>query len=288
MCALLKHVDEGEPIVSERLDAVAGFALSFDPAHMQLETFDGVSFRPVSRTARDLGDVLREPEAIDPDREVYRAYYPVAVPTDVRHELVTLGLTYSFVMMPPLRVGREFVKTAGHYHPLIPDSPLAYPEVYTQLFGRLTLLLQRRDPADPERIDDCVVVDMVPGMVITLPPGYAHVLINTTDEPALMAGLYADVFQPDYGPIRRRRGMAYYVLAPDGDGIVVEPNPRYRDAPPLRRLTWLDGTPFAPIEPGIPLWQSFLRNPAAYAFLTQPEAVVAHFGKKDSYELAHG
>ncbi len=264
----------------QRLDRYTGFGASFDADTLTLETFDGMKFQATSRTAGELSEVLLEAEAAGPDREVYRNYRLVELPPNAAEALARFALTYSLVMIPPSRIGKEYAKTAGHYHPAVPSTTLAFPEVYTQLFGRLDLLLQRRHPEDPEQLDDCVHVEMVPGYLVTLPPGYAHVLVNTTEQPALMAGLYGASFKPDYGPVRQRRGMAYYLLSPERGGVpVIMRNPHYPDAavPPLRRLTELTGTPFAPPERDVPLWQSFLREPKEYEFLAQADALVAHF-----------
>ena len=41
---------------------------------------------------------------------------------------------------PSLKIGREFVKTQGHYHPAMPGTTIQYPEVYSHLFGEIYLL----------------------------------------------------------------------------------------------------------------------------------------------------
>jgi len=112
---------------------------------------------------------------------------------------------------------------------------------------------------------------------VMIPPDYAHVLINPTEEVALMAGLYCAAFKPDYAEVIARRGLAYYLLQGDG-GVVVEPNPRYRNAPPLQRPTSLLGTIFEPPDASdTPLWRSFMDDPERYAFLARPDAVLARF-----------
>ncbi|MCC6790531.1 MAG: hypothetical protein IT336_02540 [Thermomicrobiales bacterium] len=259
------------------LAPVAGFHLKFNPATLNVDAGDGLSFAASSRLAADLDAVLQTPDDADAGTELYRLYALAEAPAAERAALDRLGLTYSLVLMPPGRIGREFPKTAGHYHPTMPESHLAYPEVYTQLHGKFHLLLQRRDAADPERVADCAIVEMNPGFTIVIPPGYAHVLINTTDAPALMAGLYAAAFRPDYAPVRRRRGLAHYIVAGPRGQVETIANPNYSSAPPLRWLTEPLAEPFAPIDPGEPVWRSFARRPDAYAFLTDPDAASRHF-----------
>jgi glucose-6-phosphate isomerase, archaeal len=271
------------------LSGVAGFKLSLDTASVEIETGDGMVLRGVSRTAEQLAAVLLSPGAVEPRTELYRNYFIEEAPPLARQAMARLNLDFSLVLMPPGRVGREFVKTMGHYHPPIPGSGLEFPEVYTQFYGRLLLLLQKRRTGQPQEIEDCVLVEMTPGCVVTLPPGYAHVLINASSEPALMAGLYGSQrsLKPDYAPIMENRGMAYYVLDNGGE-VTIKPNPNYSAAPPLRRLAESAGTPLAPVEPGAPLWASFLRQPGLYAFLSDAAAAKQRFNSGSSLPPGEG
>lgn len=259
--------------------ASAGFHLTLDLATGDVRSDDGFHFRRISRTAGELSGVLRTPDAVPADREMYAIFYLDAAPPDAHAALAPLELTYSPVLLPPGRAGGEFVKTSGHYHPSVPGTALGYPEVYTGLYGLLYLFLQKRDLSTPDTPLDCALVELRPGVSVMIPPDYAHVLINPTDEPALMAGLYCAAFKPDYADVIARRGLAYYVMQGDSGAIEVEPNPRYRDAPPLRWPVDLRGTIFEPPDaPGVPVWRAFMDGPERYAFLARPDAVAARFG----------
>jgi glucose-6-phosphate isomerase, archaeal len=253
-----------------------GFDLFLDPDTLELEAGNRLKFKRATRKAKVLMSVLQSPNTVSPDTDMYHVYYLEDTPDDLSSILDPRGLTYSAVLLPPQIIGREYVKTNGHYHPLIPGTSYGYPEVYTQLYGRLLLLLQKRNRADPGSPEDCVLIDMVPGVTVTIPPDYAHVLINPTNELALMAGLYNGGFKPDYGEIRQQRGLAYYILDSKEDFEIVV-NPLYSNPPPLHRQDDLTGTFFAPPDPGVPLWKSFLENPNTYSFLTEPEEVENHF-----------
>jgi glucose-6-phosphate isomerase len=203
-------------------------------------------------------------------------YYPTRAVDEVQRVLDRSHLTYSLVLLPSLSIGGEFVKTQGHYHPAIPGTSYGYPEVYTQLYGRLLLFLQKRSRANPDTPLDCVLVDMTPGVTVTIPPEYAHVLINPTDSLALMAGLYSPDFKPEYTEVYEHRGLAYYILDQNG-AVTIEPNPRYTNPPPLKQPATLTGTVFAPPHPGRPVWEAFITEPESYIFLTQPETMKAYF-----------
>jgi glucose-6-phosphate isomerase len=258
------------------LSPLAGFPLYFDPYNLLLESSGEFEFRSSSRQVSELKDVLLWPDALPGDHEAYRLYFPLKLPEAAQRSLDRYELTYGPVLLPALKIGQEFIKTHGHYHPLIPGTPHSYPEIYTQLYGNLFLLLQKRITPDTDDLADCVIVEMLPGFSITLPPGYSHVLINASPEPALMAGLYGVRFKPDYTPIKRRQGQAYYLLSSE-PGMRIEPNPKYPDAPPLHWLNDLNGTPFEPPDPGRPVWTAFLEKPEKYEFLTQPEAALQRF-----------
>jgi len=89
------------------------------------------------------------------------------------------GLRYDITIIPPNKLGMEFVKTAGHYHPFLPGSKMTYPELYEVLEGEAHYLLQRREQErGTERITDVVVVKAKKGDKVIIPPNYGHVTIK--------------------------------------------------------------------------------------------------------------
>jgi glucose-6-phosphate isomerase len=190
------------------------------------------------------------------------------------------NLTFGLVLLPPMRVGMEFVKTHGHYHSSMPGSTIGFPEVYSHYFGDLYLYMQRRSYGSTGSLDDCILHQMKPGHSIMIPPGYAHVLINPSTGPALMGGLYSPNAVHDYGPIREMRGAAYYFVE-DSDLEGGIPNLHYEAHPPLRRIEDPSGTRFAPPDTSRPLWLSFTTDPQRYAFITDPELAKALFVPED-------
>jgi glucose-6-phosphate isomerase len=261
-----------------KLDASAhaGFRLLLDPDTLDVQTDGTLVFRRTSRTVGDLRNVLRSPDPSAPEREMYSMYYPTPGVGAGQPLLDRCQLTYSLVLVPPLTVDGEFAKTQGHYHPPVPGTVYGYPEVYTQLHGRLLLLLQQRDRARPATPRDCALIEMTPGVSVMVPPDYAHVLVNPTGELALMAGLYSPAFRPEYDEIYAQRGLAYY-LVDQGGPVAVEANPRYVNPPPLRQPRSLTGTIFESPHPGRALWEAFTADPDAYCFLTDAEALKATF-----------
>ena len=227
--------------------------------------------RGVSRTWRRC---CSNPDGFAPTTELYWNL-PLRDAGPAADLLRRTGLTYSCVLLPPLKIGREFVKTQGHYHPSMPGSEISYPEVYAHIWGEPYLLLQRRREDRADQVDDCVLLALRDGASVTIPPGYAHILINPSTRPAVVAGLYSQSFAPVYEPIVRMGGAAYFLIDDGGERSIV--NDRYTVSPPLLRATDTAGTPFHAPDTTLPLWRSFLSDPESYAFLAQPDIARRQF-----------
>jgi glucose-6-phosphate isomerase len=257
------------------LSSIAGFPLELDTEALGIATGDGIRFDRAVRRKPQMQAVLMEPEAIGDNAELY---YNFVMESAGIHAGVFHGcnLTFACVLLPPLKIGQEYVKTHGHYHPVMPGSTLAYPEVYTHYYGKLYLLMHRRIDDDPARLDDCVFYEMQAGHSVTIPPGYLHVLINPSNEPALMGGLYCPDSYPEYQPVIQMGGAAFYVVSSNGKEKVVE-NSRYQVCPPLVTLGDLAGSMFAPPHDDTPLWASLVQEPQAYAMLADATAAQRRF-----------
>jgi oxalate decarboxylase/phosphoglucose isomerase-like protein (cupin superfamily) len=256
------------------LSTAAGFPLALDVRTLEMISDGQVKLGRTARRKAELAGVLLDADGLSPATELYWNL-PLVDAGPAADLLLQTGLTYSCVLLPPLKVGREFVKTQGHYHPSMAGSDIPYPEVYTHLWGEPSLLLQRRRNGRADEVDDCVLIELRDGAVVTIPPGYAHVLINPSAQPAAVAGLYSRAFTPVYQPILEMAGAAYY-LVDAGDNQVLA-NPRYVASAPLRRMNGTADSPFEPPDAGRPLWTSFLADADRYAFLSQPERAWQRF-----------
>lgn len=140
------------------------------------------------------------------------------------------GLRYDITVIPGFMMGVEFVKTAGHYHPIAIDD-LTYPEVYQVLEGEAIFFIQKVENFNTHNLLDVAFARAKAGDVFVVPPNYGHITINTSRRQLVLANWTADSFESLYEPIRRMCGASYFYTK---DGWVR--NHRYGLVPKLREL----------------------------------------------------
>lgn len=229
------------------------------------------------RRLEDMVPVLSDHPATGP-AELYYMYRAVAFP-EHRDLFAGAGIRYDVTVIRPGTAGGEYVKTMGHFHPLKPGHEIAYPEVYEVLHGRAHFLLQCPAPAD------AVVIEAERGERVLIPPGYGHVTINPGEEWLVLANLVADEFRADYSVYLQAGGAVYRELpgssgpsgSPGPSGSVGlpggrwEPNHRYGTVPTLRFMRPAQ-LAASGLLPGEPLYSAFLRDPARFDYLRNPQS----------------
>ncbi len=246
------------------LTAVCGLPVFLRESTLEL----GPGVTPVVADVRrleDMREVLYNQTVTGP-RELYYMYRGVSLTGDAAR-LAEAGLRFDITVLRPEKLGPEYLKTAGHYHPQVPGSDLTYPELYYVLHGHAHYLLQRPGP-DPARVEDVVIVDARAGDWVLVPPGYGHITINPGPGPLVMANWVEAGFHSVYEPIRRLRGGAYYEVEQERRGVFID-NEHYAEVP-VPRLA----EPGLPAELGLPAGPpyacdlerlTFLRDPAPWA-----------------------
>ncbi|KPJ86775.1 MAG: hypothetical protein AMS17_10980 [Spirochaetes bacterium DG_61] len=125
-------------------------------------------------------------------------------------------LRYDLTLMFPGKIGREFIKTAGHYHSISDDHLFTYPELYEVLRGKVHFILQKMGKGESE-IEDAVVIMARKGQRIVVPPNYGHVAVNPGGEPLVLANWIAEDCQPDYQMISRYNGAVIFEIEEGGE-----------------------------------------------------------------------
>jgi len=189
--------------------------------------FGGKMKEPDVRMLHDMDDVLYDREWAEgtENLELYYMYRDLFLSRRDGDLFKEKGLRYDITIILPLMLGREYVKTAGHYHPRVPGEDVTYPEVYEVLEGEATYLLQKED------LSDVVLVRARAGDKVVVPPGYGHITINESNKRLKMANFVCRDFSSIYDPIKEKGGGAYFLT---DKGFVK--NPKCKEAAPLREI----------------------------------------------------
>lgn len=114
----------------------------------------------------------------------------------------------------PGKVGNEYFMTKGHFHTI-----LATAEVYYCLSGEGFMLLE-----SPE--GDWSAQPLKPGVMVYVPPRYAHRSINTGSVPMVTFFCFRGDAGHDYGTIETK-GYRKLIVEQDGKPVVVD-NPKWK------------------------------------------------------------
>lgn len=180
------------------------------------------------RKFSDLGIVAKDKNLPLSDEPAYLMYRNVRQKGD-SDKIKSNHLRFDLTVIPPAKIGDEYVKTSGHYHPKKPGTEVAYPELYYVILGQATYLNQKPGGVG---VEDAIISRVNAGQAIVTPPNYGHVTINELDEPIVMANWVCDDFKSVYGDYEDKSGAAYYLMV-NGK---IEKNSRYENLPEIREL----------------------------------------------------
>ena len=136
---------------------------------------------------------------------------------ELRH-MREFGLRYDITVIPPAKLGKEYVKTAGHYHPTSPRADVSYAEIY-QSTGRICYLSSaesREEGQDSGR--SCCRGSK--GDIVFVQPDYGYITVNRLEKILKMANWVCRDFSSLYEPVKKFGGGAYFFLE---DGFVRNP-----------------------------------------------------------------
>ncbi|HAA34141.1 MAG TPA: hypothetical protein DCD97_02390, partial [Firmicutes bacterium] len=112
-----------------------GLTVKWDPGERAL--YFGAAekaAKPDIRYLKDMQEVLYPVDGEttddgDPRRELYFMFRDLHLP-EHRALFREKGIRFDITVLVPGTIGKEFVKTAGHYHPFKPGTSFTYPELY--------------------------------------------------------------------------------------------------------------------------------------------------------------
>lgn len=229
---------------------------------------------PAVRRKGDMLDVLMKPDARGPE-ELYYMYRNVMREGDAE-KIKASGLRFDITVIKPGILGKEFIKTAGHYHPEKKGTGITYPEVYEVISGVAHYLLQELVPGE-DRVRRVALLEARAGSRVMMPANYGHITINPGNSYLVMANWVADEFTSEYGQFKEKKGGAYYEVSAGEDTEFV-PNRLYDPLPALTEWQVVEA-PELNLTRQKPFYQSFLDNPSGYRYLAKPEKYREDFAR---------
>jgi glucose-6-phosphate isomerase, archaeal len=177
-----------------------------------------------TRTLEGLKPVLKDPSSLGPD-PVYWVFDEVGA-----------DIWANVTITAPGRLGEEYPKTFGHYHPV--DAP---DELYRVISGEGIFQMQKKKVVNGEWIEDEVEeVVLIKGQVddeIIIKPEWGHSWSNIGETPLITFDNWTFGHSPtDYDVIERLKGMAYYLVEEEGEVKAIK-NPNYKNLPEPKWLT---------------------------------------------------
>lgn len=197
---------------------------------------------------------------------LYYMYRDVHVKED-KPNMDKSNLRYDITIIPPNKIGQEFTKTVGHYHPFLKNEKVTYPEVYEVLSGTAHYLLQKKDVKGNIVEARLVIADK--GDKVLIPPNYGHVTINAECETLIMSNVVEMNFSSEYSDFKKKHGAICYCIDVDGRMKFI-PNKHYKEHPKMKIIKVKDN-PALGLSKNIPLYTSFVKFPNKFRYLTNPQ-----------------
>lgn len=169
-------------------------------------------------------------------------------------------------------VGKEYVKTVGHYHGYVPGTKIAYPEIYEAVSGKIEYLLQSEE--DENGKVEVIWVVTTPGDKVLMLPNYGHVSMNVGDEPAIEIDMQIrdNPNNSDYSKFKEKVGGAFYRTE---DGLTKNPHYKVKSL----RIVKPKEVPEWGLTKDTPLYVAVTQNPEKFEYLTKPQNFEFDFDK---------
>ena len=134
---------------------------------------------PDVRCYKDAAHIFMQQTDEPGDKPLYYMYRNVALTVDLGI-FQESGIRYDITTILPIKIGQEYNKTIGHFHPTKPNSSETYPEYYEVLAGEALYILQKN--ARSGDVEEILAIEAKKGDKVFIPSGYGHVTINPGDQ----------------------------------------------------------------------------------------------------------
>ena len=250
---------------------LSGINLRFDEEKKKLILIDQnveKEYEPNLRKLKDMNELFFD-SAIsqDPDTILYYMFRNVFKKENEK-AIAENKLRYDVTIIPPNTIGGEYIKTAGHYHPVAKDG-LSFPEIYEVLSGEGLFMLQKESNFAGNKKIKAVFVLGKEGDLIFIPPNYGHITINVSKDTLCMANWVSSAFESVYGNIKEKKGGAFYILKRDPIGFKLEKNSNYDEFSKQSVFATPKKADFFGFPDKPPMYE-FLKSPEKLSFLHDP------------------
>lgn len=219
---------------------------------------------PDTRYYGDAKKVYMDPTDDPEDKPLYYMYRGVYRQGD-QEIFAQRGIRYDLTVILPGKIGQEYHKTVGHFHPNKPNNSESYAEYYEVLAGEALYILQKNSRSG--EVEEIMAIEAKKGDKVFIPPNYGHVTINPGDTPLVMANLIDDSFKSLYEPIEAKKGVAYYFVETEtGRGDFVK-NPNYHNSVGLKIMAAPSLEQPIPLNMEKTLYENFIADPEPFALL---------------------
>jgi glucose-6-phosphate isomerase len=227
------------------------------------------NIKPDVRDLGDMKEVIYDKEWLKTaplNLELYSMYRDLAENETDKRKILDNGLRFDITIVLPVMLGKEFNKTLGHDHPIVPSTSITYPEIYEVLEGEAIFLLQ---DSDKDEIKDIMAVKAKKGEKVVIPPNYEHLIINASGKEVKTCNWLCRYFGSNiYKPFRVRHGFCYYAVKSDSEIDWIK-NPNYESIPSLR---WVKANNFYNFEiPANKPLYSLVNDLEKLNFLIEPQ-----------------
>ncbi len=245
------------------LKNTSGLAIKLDENNFKLVFENGLPVvSPAIRTIAEMQEVLLDKTVSFPP-QLYFMYRDVNLPADVPQEKEN-NLRYDITVIRPGLLGKEFMKTAGHYH------PGKFAELYEVLNGEAWCLLQKPDPRDFRIITDVILIKAKAGEKIVCIPEYGHMLINPSQDKVLVtANWVSSRFSSDYSLYKKAGGAAYF-FEDIGEKTKISKNKFFKEVAPIRNCLPSPQIETFGLEKNKPIYP-LLKDAGKLKFLNYPQ-----------------
>lgn len=244
-----------------------GLKIKLNTDKPELTFAGGINFSmPGVRTLQQMREVLMDKKISRP-QELYYMYRDVYAKAD-KPLLDRHGLRFDVTVIRPDMLGRELMKTAGHYH------PGDFGELYEVVSGRCCCLLQRHKEDDFRVIEEVIAVEAQAGDKIVIPPKFGHILINPGPGYLVTSNWVSSRFSSEYELYKKAGGAAYFCAGgPSGQEFVANPFFKglpgiklFKAAQKIERFGLISGEPMYPLIKADAEKLEFLNRPLDFDY----------------------